>query len=53
MTQMDLFEWASRRPSNIIDAVPEIIRRICRASASSDSRTGEVAKVIPLEVRAA
>lgn len=53
MTQLDLFEWAASRPSNVIDAVPELIRRICRRPAYRPPNPHEGAKVILLEVKAA
>lgn len=28
MNQMDLFVWAETKPSNVIDALPAILRRI-------------------------
>lgn len=28
MTQLDLFAWAESRPTNVIDALPAILRRI-------------------------
>lgn len=53
MTQLDLFMWAASRPSNVIDAVPALIRRICRDDANRAPRPGQTAEIIPLEVRAA
>lgn len=52
MIQMDLFEWADSRPSNVIDAVPALVRRACQ-EARRKPQAGEAAKVIPLLVRAA
>ncbi len=53
MTQMNLFELADNRPTNVIDAVPALIRRICRDDARKALRAGETAQVIWLEGKAA
>lgn len=53
MTQMDLFEWADSRPSNVIDALPVLVRRNCIKALSRRPPPSEGAKIIRLEGKAA
>lgn len=51
--QLDLFEWADSRPSNVVDAVPALIKRACmeiayRGAEPRKSRDGRVIYLPPV-----
>lgn len=53
MMKPDLFAWADSRPSNIIDAMPALIRKAALETIYQIPRPAGEAKVIALTRRAA
>lgn len=52
MKQLDLFDWAEAKPSNIIDAMPALIRKAAlEAAYGIPNRAG--GKIIYLATKAA
>ncbi len=53
MKQLNLFEWADERPSNVIDIIPALIRRYSIEAVYRIPRPQVEAQVIRLERSAA
>lgn len=51
--QLDLFAWADARPSNVIDAMPALIRKAAIEAAYPFSRPKSEAKVVVIGDKAA
>jgi len=53
MKQLDLFTWADTRPSNVIDAMPALIRKAAMEVIYNIPTPRDVGRVIPIERTAA
>ncbi|WP_165358252.1 hypothetical protein [Mesorhizobium sp. Pch-S] len=51
--QLELFAWADARPSNVIDAVPALIRKAAIETMYAPPRPKDTGDVISLTPRAA
>ncbi|WP_274626550.1 hypothetical protein [Arvimicrobium flavum] len=51
--QLDLFAWADERPSNVVDAMPALIRKAAIETIYAIPRPKGEGKVIALDRRAA
>lgn len=48
MSQLNLFKWAETKPSNVIDAVPLLIRKAALETTYQIPRPSGGGKIIPI-----